>query len=285
MIKFNHPYHLVRLSPWPLINSFCLIIFIFRSLKFIHDFNILLFIISLFLIILIIYQWWRDVIRERTFQGVHTICVIKILRSGIILFILSELIFFLSFFWCYFHINLSPRVEIGRIWPPYTILVFNPFNIPLLNTIILLRSGVSITLCHHRIINKKIFISNLRILITLFLGIIFTFFQYLEYQESYFSISDSVYGSIFFIATGFHGIHVIIGTIFILVSYWRLLFNHYSIYHHLGFEAASWYWHFVDVVWLFLYIFIYWLSYYLYSIKSIFNFQLKGLLININNFY
>lgn len=277
MIKFNHPYHLVRLRPWPLLNSFCLLIFIFSSLKFIHDFNIILLLIFFILLILINFQWWRDVIREGTFQGVHTFNVIKILRLGIIIFILSELIFFLSFFWCYFHINLSPRVEIGRIWPPNFIIVFNPFNIPLLNTIILLSSGVSITLCHHRILNKKLFMSNLRILITLILGIIFTFFQYIEYKESYFSISDSVYGSIFFIATGFHGIHVIIGTLFIIISYLRLLYRHYSMNHHLGFEASSWYWHFVDVVWLFLYIFIYWLSFYLYSIKSIFNFQLKGL--------
>lgn len=277
MIKFNHPYHLVRLRPWPLINSLCLIIFIFSSLKFIHNFNINLLLISFVLILIIFYQWWRDVIRESTFQGVHTLYVIKIIRLGIILFILSEVIFFLSFFWCYFHINLSPSIEIGGLWPPSIIIAFNPFNIPLLNTIILLRSGVSITLCHHSLLNKKILKFNLGILITLILGIIFSFFQYMEYQESYFRISDSVYGSIFFIATGFHGIHVIIGTLFIIVSYWRVLLNHYSIFHHLGFEASSWYWHFVDVVWLFLYIFIYWLSFYLYSIKSIFNFQLKGL--------
>nr|WLE65046.1 cytochrome c oxidase subunit III [Aphidius gifuensis]WLE65176.1 cytochrome c oxidase subunit III [Aphidius gifuensis]WLE65202.1 cytochrome c oxidase subunit III [Aphidius gifuensis]WLE65683.1 cytochrome c oxidase subunit III [Aphidius gifuensis]WLE65696.1 cytochrome c oxidase subunit III [Aphidius gifuensis] len=261
MMKFNHPYHLVSLSPWPLMNSFCLMIFMFSSLKFMHDFNILLFLMSLILMIMIIYQWWRDVIREGTFQGAHTLYVMKMLRSGMILFILSELMFFLSFFWCYFHMNLSPSVEIGSVWPPNSILVFNPFNIPLLNTIILLSSGVSITLCHHSIMNKKLFMSNLSILITLILGMIFTFFQYLEYQESYFSMSDSVYGSIFFMATGFHGIHVIVGTLFILVSYWRLLFNHYSMFHHLGFEASSWYWHFVDVVWLFLYIFIYWLSF------------------------
>lgn len=261
MMKFNHPYHLVSLSPWPLINSLCLFIFIVGSLKWIHDYSLDLLLLSTLVLLFILYQWWRDVIREGSFQGVHTLNVIKILRLGILLFILSELIFFVSFFWCYFHISLSPSVEIGRIWPPDNFNVFNPFNIPLLNTIILLSSGVSITLCHHRILNRNYFLSKISIIITILLGVLFTFFQYIEYMESYFTISDSVYGSIFFVATGFHGIHVIIGTLFILVSIKRLLSNHYSIFHHLGFEASSWYWHFVDVVWLFLYIFIYWLSY------------------------
>lgn len=261
MNKFFHPYHLVTESPWPLVGSLSLIIFITGRVKWFYNYNIYLLIEGYLLILIIFFQWWRDVIRERTYQGRHTLIVLKGLRLGIILFILSEVIFFLSFFWTYFHIFLSPRVEIGSLWPPTEILIFNPYNIPLLNTLILLRSGVSITWCHYSILKGNLKNGKFSILITLFLGILFILFQYIEYSESYFSISDSIYGSIFFMITGFHGLHVIIGALFILISLIRLYSNHYSIYHHFGFEAASWYWHFVDVVWLFLYIFIYWLSY------------------------
>lgn len=261
MIKFNHPFHLLTFRPWPLLRSFRLIIFMVGSIKFLTKLNFNLFTLGIILIILICLQWWRDVIRESTFQGFHTLKVLNGIRLGILIFILSELIFFISFFWTYFHNLLAPSIKLGILWPPINIISFNPFNIPLLNTVILLSSGVSITFCHHRILNKKFNNAKIRIFITIILGLIFSIFQYIEYFESYFNISNSIYGSIFYIATGFHGIHVIIGTLFIIVSYYRLFFFHYSINHHFGFEASSWYWHFVDVVWLFLYIFIYWISY------------------------
>lgn len=202
--------------------------------------------------------WWRDIIREGSFENRHTREVLKGLKLGIILFITSEIFFFLRFFWAFFHSSLSPDIFIGQIWPCQGIKTFNPIAIPLINTLILLRSGISLTASHHSIIlgiKKK---SILYLSLTVFLGIYFSILQYIEYKEASFSISDSVYGSCFFIATGFHGLHVLIGTIFLIVCLIRLIKKHFSSNHHFGFEAAAWYWHFVDVVWLFLYICIYW---------------------------
>nr|UHJ18870.1 cytochrome c oxidase subunit 3 [Psyttalia incisi] len=262
MNKFFHPYHLVTESPWPLLGSLGLIILMSGLIKMFMLKDMKLVFEGFLLLILIMIQWWRDIIRESTLQGNHTSEVNMGIRIGMILFILSEVMFFLSFFWSYFHMFLSPGIELGSNWPPKDLLVFNPYNIPLLNTLILLSSGVSITWCHYLILNNKkseYLINSIKL--TIYLGMFFIFFQYLEYSESYFSISDSVYGSVFFMMTGFHGLHVIIGVIFIYVSMNRLEKYHYSNYHHFGFEASSWYWHFVDVVWLFLYIFIYWLSF------------------------
>jgi len=166
--------------------------------------------------------------------------------------------FFLSFFWSFFHSSLSPDIFIGQKWPCSGIKTFNPISIPLLNTIILLSSGISLTASHHYIILGKKKKSELFLFFTIILGIYFSIIQYVEYKEASFSIADSIYGSCFFIATGFHGIHVLIGTVFLTVCLFRIIKNHFSSYHHFGFESAAWYWHFVDVVWLFLYICIYW---------------------------
>lgn len=266
MSKFNHPYHIVTIRPWPLVISFSLIILLVGFLKYFYRLNQNIIYIGLLILIFRIYQWWRDIIRERCFQGWHTFKLVKILKIGIILFILSEVIFFLRFFWTYFHLFLSPRTELGRIWPPINLEVFDPYNIPLFNTIILLSSGVTITARHHYLLNRNFYKVKFFLLLTILLGLFFRYIQYLEYKNSFFRIIDRSYGSIFFIITGFHGIHVIIGTVFIFISYYRLLINQFSIIHHIGFEFRVWYWHFVDIVWLFLYIFIYWLSYYLYSI-------------------
>nr|QTC30714.1 cytochrome oxidase subunit 3 [Psyttalia concolor] len=262
MNKFFHPYHLVSESPWPLMGSLSFIILMSGLIKMFMLKEFKLMYIGYLIMILVVIQWWRDIIRESTYQGNHTDEVGLGLRLGMGLFILSEVMFFVSFFWGYFHMFLSPSVELGGLWPPKDLLVFNPYNIPLLNTMILLSSGVTITWCHYLMINGSDY-KDLKnsVNLTIFLGILFMMFQYKEYSESYFSISDSVYGSVFFMMTGFHGLHVMIGVIFILISSLRLLKLHYSNFHHFGFEAASWYWHFVDVVWLFLYIFIYWLSY------------------------
>ncbi len=202
--------------------------------------------------------WWRDVIREATFEGHHTTLVQKGMRYGMILFIVSEVMFFFSFFWAFFHSSLSPTVELGSIWPPKGIEVFNPWEIPLLNTLILLLSGATVTWAHHSMVagNRKEALIGL--IATVLLAISFTGFQGMEYLESSFRISDGVYGSTFFMATGFHGAHVLIGTIFLAVCFVRLLNYHFTREHHFGFEAAAWYWHFVDVVWLFLFITIYW---------------------------
>lgn len=197
-------------------------------------------------------------IRERTLQGLHSNNVFLNIKIGIILFIISEIFFFISFFWRFFHIRLTQSIELGIKWPPTGIFSFNPFIIPLLNTIILLTSGISITWAHYRLINNNFLNFKYRLLITIILGIYFSFLQGYEYIEARFNISDSSYGSLFFLTTGFHGIHVLVGTIFLIVSFIRNLNIHYSNNHHFGFEAAAWYWHFVDIVWLFLFISIYW---------------------------
>lgn len=257
-INFNHPFHLVDYRPWPLTGAIGVLTLVTGIVKWFHNFNINLLVLGYIITLITIYQWWRDIRREGAYQGKHTILVTKGLQWGIVLFIVSEIFFFFSFFWAFFHRSLSPNIEIGTIWPPSNIIPFNPFQIPLLNTIILLRSGVTVTWAHHALIENNHSETNKRLLITICLGIYFTILQAYEYIEASFSIADRIYGTTFFIATGFHGLHVIIGTFFLLVCLLRHLNNHFSKNHHFGFEAAAWYWHFVDVVWLFLYVSIYW---------------------------
>jgi len=276
-----HFFHIISPRPWPLIvgifaiNSLASVIFIIIN----HNNFILL--LNTLLLIITVTRWWKDISKERSFQGYHSTQVISGLRAGILLFIISEILFFASFFWIFFHRRLAPTIEIGNIWPPLGIQAINPFQIPLLNTVILLSSGITVTWAHHSIIKNKIKITHNRLLLTIILGAYFTILQGWEYWDASFTFSDSIFGSSFFIATGFHGLHVIIGTIFLWVSFERFKSGLLSQTHHLGFEISIWYWHFVDVVWLFLYSFLYWWSYFVISILSIFNFQLKGF--NQNN--
>nr|AFP16877.1 cytochrome c oxidase subunit III [Impressosora ruficollis] len=258
MSNKNHPFHLVDVSPWPILASLSALITMTGIIKWFHLADNSLLTLASISMLLIMYQWWRDISREATFQGHHTFIVTMGMRWGMILFITSEILFFVSFFWAFFHNSLSPTVEIGMQWPPMGISVFNPIQIPLLNTVILLSSGISVTWAHHSLMENNFSEAYKALAITVALGIYFTILQAYEYYESPFSIADSAYGSSFFIATGFHGIHVIIGSTFLLVCLIRHIKNHFSPIHHFGFEAAAWYWHFVDVVWLFLYISIYW---------------------------
>nr|AXS64973.1 cytochrome c oxidase subunit 3 [Cucujoidea sp. 35 KM-2017] len=254
----NHPFHLVDVSPWPILSSLTSLSLMTGIIKWFHLLNNNLMLLSMILMLLIMYQWWRDVTRESTFQGHHTLNVTLGLRMGMILFIISEVFFFISFFWGFFHSSLTPSIEIGMMWPPKGIFSFNPLMIPLLNTMILLTSGLTITWAHHSLMENNWNQTIQGLTLTVILGIYFSMLQAFEYIESSFTIADSIYGSSFFMATGFHGIHVLIGTTFILITTIRHLNNHFSSIHHFGFEAAAWYWHFVDVVWLFLYISIYW---------------------------
>nr|SSD62305.1 cytochrome c oxidase subunit III [Battus belus] len=254
----NHPFHLVNFSPWPITGSIGVMTLVTGMIKWFHNFNFNLMILGYLIILLTMYQWWRDICREGTFQGNHTMFVSKGLRWGMILFIISEVFFFISFFWAFFHSSLSPNIEIGVMWPPLNIVTFNPFQIPLLNTIILITSGITVTWAHHSIMENNFSQMTQGLFITIMLGIYFSILQAYEYFEASFSIADSIYGTTFFMATGFHGIHVIIGTIFLTICLIRHLNFHFSKNHHFGFEAAAWYWHFVDVVWLFLYVSIYW---------------------------
>nr|ALO76425.1 cytochrome c oxidase subunit 3 [Laccoptera ruginosa] len=258
MLNKNHPFHLVDQSPWPILGSLNMFINFSGMIKWFHHNTTSLLMMGLLISILITFQWWRDIVRESTFQGHHTMKVVIGLRWGMILFIASEVFFFLSFFWSFFHNSLSPSIELGMNWPPKMINTFNPLEIPLLNTLILLTSGITITWAHHAIMENNLNSSIKGLSMTVMLGICFSMLQYYEYLEAPFSISDSIYGSSFFMATGFHGLHVLIGSSFLLVCLNRLMMMHFSKIHHFGFEAAAWYWHFVDVVWLFLYLSIYW---------------------------
>nr|QLY89496.1 cytochrome c oxidase subunit III [Hylemya variata] len=254
----NHPFHLVNYSPWPLTASIGIMTMVTGMVKWFHQYNLSLFILGNLITFITVYQWWRDVSRESTFQGIHTYQVTTGLRWGMILFIVSEILFFISFFWAFFHSSLSPSIELGTMWPPMMIITFNPFQIPLLNTMVLLTSGITVTWAHHNLMESNHSQTTQSLFFTILLGIYFTTLQAYEYIEAPFTITDSIYGSTFFMTTGFHGVHVLIGTTFLLICLIRHLNNHFSMNHHFGFEAAAWYWHFVDIIWLFLYISIYW---------------------------
>nr|QHQ98475.1 cytochrome oxidase subunit 3 [Quadristernoseta cf. longigynium XFX-2019] len=253
-----HPFHLVEKSPWPILASFSSLNLTTGLINMMHNNSYNILMIALTTVTLISIQWWRDILREATFQGHHTKKVNKNMKWGMILFIVSEVFFFLSFFWAFFHASLAPDIEVGMTWPPTGIVPFNPFHIPLLNTCILISSGVTVTWSHHSILNKNYNEAYTSLMMTIILGIYFTILQGWEYTQSPFTISDSMYGTTFFVATGFHGLHVLIGTTFLIINLLRMNLGHISQSHHFSFEAAAWYWHFVDIVWLFLYTFMYW---------------------------
>nr|YP_010602078.1 cytochrome c oxidase subunit III [Ocellarnaca nigra]WAM61707.1 cytochrome c oxidase subunit III [Ocellarnaca nigra] len=255
---FTHPFHLVNASPWPITGAIGAFVTVSGLIMWFHQYKFHLMAIGITITIMTMIQWWRDITREGTYQGLHTFVVNLGLRWGMILFIISEVFFFISFFWAFFHSSLSPSIELGAMWPPAGIQPFNPFQIPLLNTAILLASGVTVTWAHHSLMENNQSQTTQGLFFTVLLGLYFTMLQAYEYIEAPFTIADAVYGSTFFVATGFHGLHVIIGTTFLIICLLRHLFFHFSQSHHFGFEAAAWYWHFVDVVWLFLYISIYW---------------------------
>nr|QCQ20711.1 cytochrome c oxidase subunit III [Leptobrachium boringii] len=253
-----HAYHMVEPSPWPLTGALAALLLTSGLAMWFHFQKTQILILGLIILFLTMFQWWRDIVREATYQGHHTPPVQKGLRYGMILFITSEVFFFIGFFWAFYNASLSPTPEIGECWPPAGIIPLNPFEVPLLNTAVLLASGVTVTWAHHSIMegNHKEALQSLTL--TVVLGLYFTVLQAMEYYEAPFTIADGVYGSTFFVATGFHGLHVIIGSLFLLVCLFRLALHHFTTTHHFGFEAAAWYWHFVDVVWLFLYVSIYW---------------------------
>nr|YP_009695269.1 cytochrome c oxidase subunit III [Ryssota otaheitana]QDM39463.1 cytochrome c oxidase subunit III [Ryssota otaheitana] len=252
------PFHLVEYSPWPILIANAIACMPVGFILLCRFNNILLLMVGVIMTAFIMSLWFRDITRESTYQGYHNMYVVMGLKIGMMLFIVSEVCFFFAFFWAYFHSSLAPTVEIGSNWPPMGITTLKAFQVPLLNTAVLLLSGVTVTWAHHSIEEGKHYASVQSLLITVILGVYFVFLQYGEYSETSFSISDSVYGSTFFMATGFHGLHVLVGATFLIVNLIRLYFFHLSSTHHVGFLAAAWYWHFVDVVWLFLFVSIYW---------------------------
>ena len=264
MEQAKHDYHLVEPSPWPILGSLSLFLLTLGGVLYMHDIMPWVLIAGSVLTSLTMIFWWRDVIAEGQ-QGHHKPVVQLHLRYGMILFIASEVMFFLAWFWAYFNASLFPddmamavRSELyDNVWPPKGIETFNPWDIPFANTLILLLSGTTVTWAHHGLLenNRKALTQGLAA--TIALGMLFTALQAYEYMHATFALSGHVYGAVFFLATGFHGVHVVIGTIFLIICFFRALKGHFTPQNHFGFEAAAWYWHFVDVVWLFLFASIY----------------------------
>ena len=252
----KHQYHLVEPSPWPLLGSMAAFVLTLGGVLYMHEntYGLPTMGVGLMLVLATMFYWWRDIIREAEYQGHHTPIVQIGMRYGMLLFISSEVMFFVAFFWAFFDRALFPA---GGIWPPEGIVTFDPFDLPLINTLVLLLSGCTVTWAHHAIVegNRRDFMIGLGL--TVGLGMLFTALQALEYSHAPFDFSDGIYPSVFFMATGFHGFHVIIGTLFLAVCMWRGALGHFTPKQHFGFEAAAWYWHFVDVVWLFLFVAVY----------------------------
>jgi cytochrome c oxidase subunit 3 len=268
----HHDYHLVDPSPWPLIGAVSAFFLALGAIMWMKDLTMAgahvgpyVFGAGLIGVLYTMLSWWTDVVREATYEGYHTRVVQLSHRYGMIMFIASEVMFFVAWFWAYFDASLYPndplqytRVEtLGGTWPPKGIETFDPWHLPLLNTLILLTSGTTVTWAHHALLHNDRQGLKLGLWLTVLLGLVFTFVQAYEYSHAAFGFKGSIYGATFFMATGFHGAHVIIGTIFLAVCLFRTYLGHFTPRQHLGFEFAAWYWHFVDVVWLFLFAAIY----------------------------
>lgn len=253
----RHPYHILSPSPWPILISFNLLCFMISMIGILSGYSnaININILSLSMILYIFYLWLYDIIIESNYTGFHSYIVSRTLIYGFLFFLITEIMLFFSLFWAYFNSALNPYT---LIWPPIGIDLINPWSIPLLNTFLLLYSGISATFAHHSFINKNRTSTLLGLIITIFMGISFFLLQAFEYYNSTFDISDSVYGSTFFITTGTHGFHVIVGILFFVFTFIRIYkFQSPSIL----FDLALLYYHFVDVVWIALYILIYYMAY------------------------
>ena len=258
----KQPYHLVDPSPWPLVGSLGGGLTVAGIIRASHYGPYSILYLGLLVVLFTAFLWWRDVLKESRAAGVHSPVVRLGLRYGMMLFIASEVMFFVAFFWAYFHFSLFPEHVLGTatpMWPPAGTLTFDPFHLPFLNTMLLLLSGCTVTWAHHSLIegNRRGLIIGLAL--TVLLGLSFTTCQAIEYSDAPFKFSGGgIYSSVFFLATGFHGFHVIVGTIFLAVCLFRANAGQFTPEKHFGFEAAAWYWHFVDVVWLFLFVAVYW---------------------------
>lgn len=257
----KQPYHLLTPSPWPIIGALGGGLTLFGIVVAAHFHNYIVLAVGVLMVLGVMFAWWRDVIAECRTPGLHSAIVRLGLRYGMMLFITSEVMFFVAFFWAYFHFALFPEHVGGStadVWPPQGVTTFDPFHFPFLNTMILLLSGTTVTWAHHALIegDRKGMLWGLGL--TVLLGLSFTCFQAIEYSDAPFAMyGGGIYPSVFFLATGFHGFHVIVGTIFLAVCWFRARAGQFTPQGHFGFEAAAWYWHFVDVVWLFLFVCIY----------------------------
>lgn len=275
----KHDYHLVNPSPWPLIGALAVTILAIGAVVYMKGLFGLaegtwwVMALGFAMVIWVMVGWWVNVVREgRT--GDHTPVVEIGLRYGMILFIVSEIMFFVAWFWGFFEFSIFSQARVGATWdaanpifqeglerfkqfPPDGVKTFDPFHLPLMNTLVLLLSGTTVTWAHHALQHGDLKNARLALWITILLGLGFSALQVLEYSHAGFTYDGTLYGSAFFMATGFHGVHVVIGTIFLAVCLMRLYAGNLTAKKHLGFEFAAWYWHFVDVVWLFLFAFVY----------------------------
>lgn len=260
-----HPFHVPHASAWPFLSSVAAGIMALGAVLFMHNtewFGVHVgakgLLLGLFGVLGMMWVWWRDVIHEAFVEKAHSGQTKTGLRYGMALFISSEVMFFVAFFWAFFNASLAPTEAIGFTWPPKTVNPIPAFDLPFLMTMILLLSGCTVTWAHHAILEGKQSESVKALIVTVALGVVFTFFQLYEYHHATFGFKDGIYSSAFYMATGFHGFHVLIGSIFLAVCLFRAKNGHFSPRSHFGFEAAAWYWHFVDVVWLFLFAAVYW---------------------------
>lgn len=263
--KTNHDYHILEPSKWPAVAALSLLVLPVGGLMFMHEksYGGAVLALGFAMVFYVMYGWWKDVISEG--KDHHKAVVQKGLRLGMVLFIVSEIMFFFAFFWSFFKAALAPMGILDDVWvvaegvfPPEGVETFDPWDLPLMNTLILLLSGTTVTWAHYALLqnNRRDLIRGLAL--TVLLGMAFTALQAYEYGHAAFGFTDGIYSSNFYMATGFHGFHVIVGTIFLAVCLHRAMKGDMSEKHHLGFEFAAWYWHFVDVVWLFLFVAVYW---------------------------
>lgn len=262
----SHPYHLVDPSPWPALASIALFTGAIGAAMFMHDVKggALVLGLGFAVVLYTMFVWWRDVVKEARVDKAHTEAVSRGLRAGMALFITSEVLFFAAFFWAFFGASTLPVAPVEEVWqifegtwPPEGIQAFDPFKLPFLNTLILLLSGTSCTWAHYAILQNDQKNTITALWYTVILGFLFSGLQAYEYSHAAFGFTDGIYASTFYMATGFHGFHVFVGTIFLCVCLSRAQKGHFTPEKHLGFEFAAWYWHFVDVVWLFLFVFVY----------------------------
>mgnify|MGYP000291895853 CR=1 FL=1 len=255
----KHPWHLVDPSPWPFTGTVAAFLMATGGVWYMHEDQPWILLAGFAVLLVTFFGWWRDVIREARRDHAHTTPVQHGLRMGVVMFIASEVMFFFAFFWAYFHASVPfLSAAASETWPPEGIVPLETWHLPFLNTLILLTSGATVTYAHHAVRLGDQRKTVLGILLTVILGAVFLCFQAFEYGHAAFSFTEGIYPSTFYMATGFHGAHVFIGVCFLTVCLFRAKAGHFTAEQHVGFEAAAWYWHFVDVVWLFLFTWIYW---------------------------
>lgn len=271
----GHNFHIVPFSLYPFYVAIAVLNVVLLLCELFHNnicsgFSLLVRFYFMYIVIRLILGWLDDIALESLQPGNHTDKVRTGLRLGMVLFIVTEVMFFFSFFWSYFHSALSPSIMIGSLWPTVGLSGFVYYGIPLYNTILLVSSGSFLTLSHHLLLNRDYQNATDNIYISIALGVLFIFCQLIEYYRLDFSINDSVYGSVFFMVTGFHGFHVFLGLVMLIKVSFLLEQNFFNAKQHVGYECAAWYWHFVDVVWLFLYVWFYvWGSSFIYNVVNL----------------